>query len=70
MFVLLVTWLAYQQPPSSYQTTFSDQASCEASRDQLIAEGKRLLKECQAARVQTVVPCVTVPKVVALCSKQ
>lgn len=71
MFVLLVTWLTVNQPPTSYQTTFSDSASCEAARQQLIAEGERLRHESDEyyAKIHALFPGIP-PKVVAICARQ
>ena len=41
-FLLLVTWLAYGQPPSDYQVPFSSNEACEAARLQLIKDGERI----------------------------
>ena len=43
-FLLLVTWLAYGQPPSDYQVEFSSNEACEAARRQLIKDGERIGK--------------------------
>ena len=40
-FLLLVTWLAYGQPPSDYQVPFSSNEACEAARLQLIKDAER-----------------------------
>jgi hypothetical protein len=41
-FLLLVTWLAYAQPPSHYQVPFSSKEACEAARLQLIKDTERI----------------------------
>ena len=39
--LLLVTWLAYGQPPGDYQVPFSSNEVCEAARLQLIKDAER-----------------------------
>jgi hypothetical protein len=41
-FLLLVTWLAYDQPPSHYQVPFSSNEACEAARLRLIKDAERI----------------------------
>jgi hypothetical protein len=41
-FLLLVTWLAFGQPPSDYQVPFSSNEACEAARLQLIKDSERI----------------------------
>ena len=41
-FLLLVTWLAYGQPPDHYQVPFSSNEACEAARLQLIKDAERI----------------------------
>ena len=41
-FLLLVTWLAFGQPPSHYQIPFSSNEACEAARLQLIKDAERI----------------------------
>ena len=41
-FLLLVTWLAFGQPPSDYQIPFSSNEACEAARLQLIKDAERI----------------------------
>src|SRR5262249_16451177 len=41
-FLLLVTWLALNQPPSHYQVQFSSNETCEAARQQLIKDAERI----------------------------
>jgi hypothetical protein len=41
-FLLLVTWLAYGQPPSDYQVPFSSNEACETARLQLIKDAERI----------------------------
>ena len=43
-FLLLVTWLAYGQPPGDYQVPFSSNEACEAARLQLIKDAERIGK--------------------------
>jgi len=41
-FLLLVTWLAYNQPPDHYEVPFSSNETCEAARLQLIKDAERI----------------------------
>jgi hypothetical protein len=41
-FLLLVTWLGYNQPPDHYQVPFSSNEACEAARLQLIKDAERI----------------------------
>jgi hypothetical protein len=41
-FLLLVTWLAYGQPPDHYQVPFSSNETCEAARLHLIKDAERI----------------------------
>jgi len=43
--VLLVTWIIYGQPPSSYQTTFASMDTCQAARLAVLGEATRLNAE-------------------------
>ena len=38
VWILLVTWLTYNQPPQSYQTEFASKEACELARRGLVAE--------------------------------
>ena len=38
MFVLIVTWLAFNQPPSTTQTAFTSMARCEQARNRIIGQ--------------------------------
>jgi hypothetical protein len=40
-FLLLVTWLMYDQPASNYQVGFSSLEACEAARNQLIKDASK-----------------------------
>jgi hypothetical protein len=53
--LLLVTWLASNQPPSHYQVRFSSNETCEAARQQL-TPGMRLagVGECLPKRARIV----------------
>ena len=44
-FLLLVTWLAYGQPPDHYQVPFSSNEACEAARLMGPRTPKVLIKE-------------------------
>jgi hypothetical protein len=41
-FLLLVTWLAYNQTASNYQVLFNSNEACEAARLQLIKDAERI----------------------------
>ena len=45
--VLLVTWMVFNQPPSSYQVEFSSMQACEAARDYILKDGQLLAAESQ-----------------------
>lgn len=44
-FLLLVTWLMHDQPPSNYQVTFSSPEACEAARLQVINDAQRIRQD-------------------------
>jgi hypothetical protein len=44
-FILLVTWIVSGQPPSSHQATFTSAEACNAARDAVLADGRRLKAE-------------------------
>jgi hypothetical protein len=45
MYVLLVTWFAFNQPPVNSQMVFASAQACEVARKQVIGEGVRLKRE-------------------------
>jgi hypothetical protein len=47
-FLLMVTWLTYDQPPSNYQVPFSSSEACEAARLQVIKDAERIRQEMLA----------------------
>jgi hypothetical protein len=54
-FLLLVTWLAYDQPPSHYQVPFNSNEACEAARQQLIKDAERIRQRRLTAALQPLV---------------
>jgi hypothetical protein len=40
--LLLVTWISFGQPPSSYQVEFAASAACEAARQQILSDAERI----------------------------
>jgi hypothetical protein len=49
VYVLLVTWFAYGQPPASYQTIFDSERACDLARSAVIADADRMRAERGAA---------------------
>jgi hypothetical protein len=43
--VLLVTWFTFNQAPATHETAFSSARACEAARQQVLAEARRLKAE-------------------------
>jgi hypothetical protein len=43
--LLLVTWIAVGQPPSSYQVPFTSSEACEAARIALMRDAQRVSNE-------------------------
>jgi hypothetical protein len=41
-YILLVTWLIPGQPPNNYQVMFYSEEACKATRDGVLAEGRRV----------------------------
>lgn len=48
-YILLVTWLVNNQPPSSYQTTYGSRDACEVARHAVLKEATRLKAEHEKA---------------------
>lgn len=44
-YVLLVTWFAYGQPPSSYQTVFDNERACGIAKLAVLQEADRILED-------------------------
>jgi hypothetical protein len=42
MFIRMVTWFFFNQPPASFQTTFNTEKACEAARNAVLADQRRL----------------------------
>ena len=42
MFILMVTWFYYEQPPATSQTTFTSAKECGVAREAVLADQKRL----------------------------
>jgi hypothetical protein len=75
-FILLVTWFAYGQPPSSYQTVFNSAEACGKARQALVAEAERMRMDvgnraAAAAKEGKYLPASeAAPKVSAICTPQ
>ena len=76
-FILLVTWIVFGQPPSSYQVTFNSAEACESARAAVLVEGQRLKEEfLQRATTatrggkQTPLFAIAAPAVTAVCAAQ
>jgi hypothetical protein len=50
-FILLVTWFVSGQAPSSYQTAFTSAEACNAARDAVIADGRRIKAEADQVQI-------------------
>jgi hypothetical protein len=44
-FLLLVTWLMHDQPPSNYQVAFSSLEACEAARLKVVNDAQRVRQD-------------------------
>jgi hypothetical protein len=79
-FILMVTWIVSGQPPSSYQATFGSAEACNAARDAVLVDGRRLKAEfdqvqINAARAAGEDPAIFLagnrsPNVTAVCAAQ
>jgi hypothetical protein len=49
MFVLIVTWFVYGQPPTNSQSEFVSAERCELARQMVFADAERLKKDALAA---------------------
>jgi hypothetical protein len=47
LYILIVTWFYFNQPPVNYQTEFTSAETCEAARFNLLHEEIRLREESQ-----------------------
>ena len=45
VFLLLVTWLMPEQPPSNYQVAFNSSELCEAARLKVLSEAQRVRQD-------------------------
>jgi len=48
-YVLLVTWFAHLQPPTSYQTVFDSARACGLARFAVLADAERMKSEVGTA---------------------
>jgi hypothetical protein len=79
-YILMVTWLISGQPPNSYHVTFFSAETCEAARDAVLADGRRVKDEhdqvqINAAKATGVDPALFLasnrsPDVTAVCAAQ
>jgi hypothetical protein len=79
-YVLLVTWIVSGQPPSSYQTPFGTAEACEAARNTVLVDARRMIAEADqlqinAARAVGANPALFLagnrsPQVTAVCVRQ
>ena len=75
-FVLLVTWFAYGQPPSSYQAVFNSAEACGKARQALLMEAESMrmnagYRAVAAAKEGKYLPASqAAPKVSAVCTPQ
>jgi hypothetical protein len=42
MYILMVTWFVWNQPPATSQTSFSSAKACEAARTAVLADQRKL----------------------------
>jgi hypothetical protein len=71
-FLLLVTWLTYNQSPSNYQVPFSSAEACEAARLQVIKDAERIRQQQAAGLDQRMAALqgTALPSVSAVCVAQ
>jgi len=75
MFVLLVTWFAFNQAPRSYQSSFASERACQAAKQQLIGEAQRLKADSdreveRLAQRGTISNPIPPPTVTAVCARR
>jgi hypothetical protein len=76
MFLLIVTWFYYGQPPATTQSQFTSKEKCEIARDFVFADAERLKKEAyeEARKPQPGITVLSVnpifPTVSAVCVAQ
>lgn len=71
MFLLLVTWFYFNQPPQSSQVSFGSDQACQTARRQMLNEAKRLNddRDAMVQRDPGYNP-VPAPTVSAICVKR
>ena len=65
-FVLLVTIMVPQQPPSSYQMTFKSGALCESARAKVLNDMRRVQQESEGTVAHAV---GALPQATAVCAQ-
>ena len=68
MFLLLVTWFYYGQPPQASQTAFSTAQRCEAAKQQILDDARRLRAEFDEQSARNMGGLVRPPTVSAVCA--
>jgi hypothetical protein len=71
MYLLLVTWFFYNQVPQSYQATFGSEQACQAARQQILTDARRLNadRDAQVQRNPNYNP-IPAPTVSAVCARR
>ena len=67
--LLVVTWIVSDQPPSIYQVRFNSAEACEVARNAVLAEGRRIKAESVDHSRLWDSP-LDAPKVTAVCAAQ
>ena len=68
MWVLLVTWFVFNQPPATSQSTFNSKQACLIARDAIQAEQKRLKAEQEEFDARRGTTPSVPPRVSAVCA--
>lgn len=71
MFLLIVTWFYYNQPPQAVQMAFNSEQTCQAARQQMLTEAVRLneARDAQVRRDPNYNP-IPAPTVSAICARR
>jgi hypothetical protein len=74
VFILMVTWFYYGQPPATSQAQFTSMEACNVARNAVLADAARLKSdidlETAKKRAQGILSNPIIPTVSAVCAAQ